>query len=432
MAMMQFVFPLAIQLGIAAQQYEVVHNAAGVALGIARNKATGQFVGHAVGAIGNGGIPMNPLTAGMQFAQMYQMHQGSQAVQVGLSSIQASLGVLQTMTALTGVGVAANIAISAASLWQILKLREDVRQQRVEIKEGFLDLKHVLGNQSTEIIQEIGNAVQDIEFRQHRQALAQAYGRFLEATRLIRNAVLCEDLSVRNDDLAHARQILTESLADYRNPHLLPDTDAVTNLRRSECTWVIEQSIASTYQLQNQSDALSNCLGHLQDRIRQDVVAVVDLCKSEDELEVIFPEILRVHDQDLAILKTWQDYVDWTRFLSSDERKSLEESPLNMEELGDLPETPVDRTKALPEQALFEELKQKSHFAALRDVLYLMFQSKKREEYSIYIEHQASKAEHKSLTFSNLVQMSDLSIANLYWYFEAKDISEQEAEVSSS
>lgn len=59
----------------------------------------------------------------------------------GITAIQQNLGVLQATTALIGVGMIANIAISAASLHQILKLREDVRQMRIEIKDGFIDLK---------------------------------------------------------------------------------------------------------------------------------------------------------------------------------------------------------------------------------------------------------------------------------------------------
>lgn len=52
----------------------------------------------------------------MNAGQMYQMHRGFQAV-------QASLGVLQTTTAVIGVGTVAGVALSAVNLWQTLKLR---------------------------------------------------------------------------------------------------------------------------------------------------------------------------------------------------------------------------------------------------------------------------------------------------------------------
>jgi len=423
---MMFVFPPLIQAGIAAGQYEVVRNAAGVALGIARNKATGHFVGHAVGMVGNGGIPFNPVAVPLQFAQMYQAHQGFQAVQTGLQSIQASLGVLQTMTALTGVGVAANLAVSAVSLWQILKLREDVKLQRLEMREGFLDLKHVLKDQGIEIIQKIDEAVQDIEFRQHRQALAQAYGRFLEATRLINIALSCKDLQIRNADLANARQILTESLADYKNPHLLTEADAVTQLRRSECVWAIEQTIAVTYQLQNQPEALSKCLEQLHDRVYQDIFSIIELCESDDKLEIIFPEVTRIYQQDLVVLKLWQEQVDWMRSLPPSEQKLLQQADANQSELSEAL-VPAELTIP-PEQLLYETLKEKSHFAALCDVLRLMMDTKIRAEYEAYVSQQGEQAGHKTLIAANLQQMSDLSVANLYWYFRVRDESEQETE----
>jgi hypothetical protein len=169
---MLFAFSPLIQAGIDAGKYDLVRNAAGVALGSAREKATGHLVGNAVEILSSSGIPFNPIAVPLQFTQIYQTHRGFQAVQAGLQGIQASLGVLQTMTALTGVGVAANLTISAVSLWQILKLREDVKLQRLEMREGFLDLKQIFSDQGTEIIQKINDAVQDIEFRNHRQALA--------------------------------------------------------------------------------------------------------------------------------------------------------------------------------------------------------------------------------------------------------------------
>ena len=421
---MLFIFPPLIQAGIAAGQYEVVKNAAGVALGIARDKATGHFVGNAVGILSSGGIPFNPIAVPVQFAQMYQTHRGFQAVQSGLQSIQASLGVLQTMTALTGIGVAANLAISAVSLWQILKLREDVKLQRLEMREGFLDLKQLLKDQGTEIVQKIDEAVQDIEYRQHRQALVQAYGRFLEATRLMTITMSCEELNIRNADLANARQILTESLADYKNPRLLTESNAVTQLRRSECIWAIEQTVAVTYQLQNQPEALSNCLGQLQNRICQDVLAVIDLCASEDELEIIFPEITRIHEQDLVVLRFWQEQIDWMRSLPPSEQKLLQEIDVSQPELS---ETLVTVDLTIPsEQLVYKTLKQKSHFAALCDALRLTMHTENRREYETYITQQAKQAGHEVLTMANLQQMSDLSVANLYWYFQVRDQSQQE------
>jgi hypothetical protein len=421
---MLFVFPPLIQAGLASGQYEVVKNAAGMALGLARDKATGHFVGNAVGILGNGGIPFNPVAVPLQFAQMYQTHQGFQAVQVGLQGIQASLGVLQTMAALTGVGVAANLAISAVSLWQILKLREEVKLQRLELQEGFLDLKQVLSGQGTAIMQKIDEAVQDLEFRQHRQALAQAYGRFLEATRQMKITMLCEDLNIRNVGLANIRQTLTHALADYKNPHLLPEANAVTELRRAECIWAIEQTIAVTYQLQNQPEALSNCLEQLQDRICEDMLAVVELCDSEEELDIIFPEITRIYEQDLVVLKCWQEQVNWQRSLSPSEQKLLQEvasSHLNVTEVS------APQEIATPaEELLYETLKQKSHFSALCDALRLMLQTEIRRDYETYVSQQAEHAGHKALVEKNLQQMSNLSVANLYWYFQSRDESEQE------
>lgn len=244
----------------------------------------------------------------------------------------------------------------------------------------------------------------------------------------MKSAMSCEDLNVRNSDLANTRQILTEAIADYKNPHLLPNPNAVTQLRRSECVWAIEQTIAVTYYLQNQSQALSDRLGQLQEEIRQDILKVVDLCQSENELEIIFPEITRIYEQDLVVLKLWQDQVDWRRSLSPPEQELLREVKISQPEMI---ETSIAASLEIPpEQLLYKALHQKSHFSALCDALRLMMCTKIRSKHEIYITQQAEFEGHKALVVKNLQQMSALSVANLYWYFYTRDESEQEPSVA--
>jgi hypothetical protein len=80
------------------------------------------------------------------------------------------------------------------------------------------------------------------------------------------------------------------------------------------------------------------------------------------------------------------------------------------------------------EQLLYENLKQKSHPASLRDQLVLMMKPSLRQEFASYISQQAAIAGYKTLVPANLQKASDLAVANLYWYFKVRDESEAEAE----
>jgi hypothetical protein len=467
---MFFVFPPAIQAGLAAGKFVQVVSSAGVPLSIARDAATGQFVGHAVGAVVN----QSPLSllgtaaqmvqthagfqgtysrldvvqAGVQALQnsvgilqattavqpiltaahMYQTHRGFTAVLNNLSAIQASLGVLQATTAAIGVGTVAGLALSAVNLHQTLKLREDVKQLRLEVKNGFIDLKKTLKDQGTEIIQRMDEVAQDIKFEQHRLVLIQAYGKFLEATKLMKIAMSCEDASIRNTDLANARQTLSEALADYNNPRLLSETCAAGQLRRYECAWAIDQTIALSYQLQNEQAAVSDRLSHLQDKIRQDSLTVIERCETEYELDFLFPELRRIHDHDLAVLESWQNHVDWMRSLPPSELKLLQSADFDNSEITANPDINTDTTAlaAPPEQLLYENLKQKSHPASLRDQLVLMMKPELRQEFASYINQQAAIAGYKTLVPANLEKASNLAVANLYWYFKLRDESEED------
>jgi acyl carrier protein len=420
---MQFQFSPLIDAGIQAGKYiPVLSN--GVPISMARDAVTGQFVAHAIGAtVGNS--PLSPLLAASQFMtsslQMYQTQQGFTDVMKGLQSIQASLGVLQGTTALIGVGTVAGVALTA--MHQTLKLRKEVEQMRLEVKNGFIDLKQALKDQGAEIRQIIEEISQDIKFEQHRIILVRAYGLFIQAMNRLRSAMQLQDASRRNAEIDGARGMLFEALADYMNPHLLEETCAAGQLRRLECAWIIEQGIITTYQVQDEMSAVSDRIFQLKDKVCKDAVGIINSCESSDELDFIFPEIIRIYNHDLEVLNSWQNHIDWVQSLSSSELKLLASIDLNNSDLI----TSQDTNLATPpEQLIYEELAGKSHFYSLRDQLLYLFNDKLRQKSEVYINQQAANAGYKTLVPSNLEQASDLAVANLYYYFKIRDESEDE------
>lgn len=420
---MQFQFSPLIEAGIQAGKYILVFSN-GVPIGMARDAVTGQFVAHAIAAtVGNS--PLSPLLSASQFitsgVQMYQTHQGFADVMKGLQSIQTSLGVLQGTTALIGVGTVAGIALTAINLHQTLKLRKEVEQMRLEVKNGFIDLKQALKDQGAEIRQIIEEISQDIKFEQHRIVLVRAYGLFIQAINRFRSAMQLQDASRRNAEIDGARGMLFEALADYTNPHLLEETCAAGQLRRLECAWIIEQGIIATYQVQNEMSAVSDRISLLQNKVCKDAVGIINSCESHDELDFLFPEITRIYNHDLEVLNSWQNHVDWMRSLPSSELKLLTSADFNNSDLI----TSQDTNLALPlEQLTYEDLAGKSHLYSLRDQLLYLFDSELRQQSELYINQQAANANYKTLVPSNLEQASDLAVANLYYYFKVRDKSE--------
>ncbi|MEH2237729.1 hypothetical protein [Nostoc sp.] len=433
---MLFQFAPAIQAGIQAGKYlQVLSN--GVPLSMARDAVSGQFIAHAIGATVNNS-PLSPLIADYNLilsgAQMYQTQQGFTSVLNGLQTIQTSLGVLQATTALIGVGTIAGVALTAVNLHQTLKLRKEVEQMRLEVKNGFIDLKQALKNQGVEIRQIIEQVAQDIKFEQHRTALVRAYGVFIQALNRFRSAIQVQDFSRRNAEIDGVRGMLFTALADYSNPHLLEETCAAGQLRRLECAWAIEQVIVATYQVQNEVSAVSDRLSHLQDKICEDAITVINRCESHDELDFLFPEIIRIKNHDLAVLNSWQNHVDWMRSLPPSELKLLNSADFNSSQLttnADADHSAINLAEP-PEQLVYESSAKKSHFYSLRDQLLFIFKPELRRKYEFYISQQAVITGHKTLVTSNLQQASDLTVANLFYYFNIRDKSKDETELVSA
>ncbi len=209
-------------------------------------------------------------------------------------------------------------------------------------------------------------------------------------------------------------------MANYNNPNLLSETCAAGQLRRYECAWAIEQAIIITYQLQNEPTAVSERLFDLQDKIRQDCLQVVDNCESEEELDFLFPEITCIRDRDLVVLEAWQNRVDWMRSLPPSELELLAIPETTEAEFVEDNQTELSLEKPA-EIILYEELQNKSHTNSLTDQLRLKMSPNLRDEYEIYVSNHASASGHKVLNKNNLQQVSNLTVANLYWYFKIRD-----------
>jgi hypothetical protein len=177
--------------------------------------------------------------------------------------------------------------------------------------------------------------------------------------------------------------------------------------------------MAMTFQLQNAPAAVSDRLSHLQDKIRQDSLSVIDRCNSDEELDFLFPELTRIHSHDLPVLESWQNQVEWIQTLSPDEQQLLASSDISSV---DSPDTSEDSAVVAEpeEQLLYENLKQKSHYLSLRDQLKFMVKPDLRRGHESYISQQAPASGLNALAPSNWQEIPDLTVANLYWYFKDK------------
>ncbi|MDJ0734858.1 MAG: hypothetical protein QNJ47_12450 [Nostocaceae cyanobacterium] len=133
-----------------------------------------------------------------------------------------------------------------------------------------------------------------------------------------------------------------------------------------------------------------------------------------------------------AVGVTVQNQVDWIRSLPPSELQLLNSADFSTPEFNEIPDNNQETTTlaAPPEQLLYEDYREKSHFSSLRDQLTLMFKTAVRKDYEDYVNQQAGIAGYKTLVPKNLQQASDLTVANLYYYFKIRDESEDKEAVA--
>lgn len=354
--------------------------------------------------------------AGMQAEEANSRWQ--HRVDNNLISINNNLAVLESTTALIGLGTGAGATISAVNLYQTIKLRQEVKELKLKVHAGFIDLKEALKDQGEEVIRQIDKVADDIEYRYHQTILAQAYGKFIQAVNWLRDTVRLTDATARTAAFVGIQGILVNALADYNNPKIYQHNSAVGRLRRMECSWAIYQTITTIYQLQGASDVVSDRLLSLQRQIREELVHLINLCESQEELDFLFPEIARIHNHDLAALKAWQKQVDFLRMLSPEDLKELENACSEKLLTANNQKQEVTALAEPSEQILYNQLREKSHFLSLRDQLRFVIQPESRKDHESYISQQAKNSNYQGLAPSNWQEITDLTVANLYWYFK--------------
>ena len=176
----------------------------------------------------------------------------------------------------------------------------------------------------------------------------------------------------------------------------------------------IEQAIAMTYQLQGELSAVSDRLIHLDQILRGDVVKIVSDVDNFEELEFLFPEVLRVYDHDLACINIWKEHTDWYQELSNQEIKYLNALPPVDDQF--VTELNLEITKPA-EYDYWEEVEQNSHFSALRDSLLILMDDDQRQKCQDYVLERSQVDGLSALNEESLRKASPITLANLTYYF---------------
>ncbi|MGL5060745.1 MAG: hypothetical protein ACRC62_12270 [Microcoleus sp.] len=439
---MDYVFSPATAALLNTGQFRQAVTPTGQLLPAARDAVTGQFVEIAkifypstaaaredrgvLGLLAHsvGGAPFEPLVAPIHLTvaplQVAQTHVGFQKIYRMLNSLKINLAVMQATIPVIGMGKVSGTVLSAVNLEQIFKLRDDAKHQRLKIKDGFIDLRHSLKEKGVEVIQQIYKVAHDSKFEMHRQKLINGYDAFSKGIKRCQSALTVPELKQRNAEINNGRDLLFEALRIYENPSLLEGLCGPVQLRHMECVWAIELAICITFQLQRACDIASDRLLVLRTKIRQNCLDTLKICASEAELDFLFPELLRILGHDLPVLEFWQNEIDWMQTLSPKEQHQLAGlDKLSSETL----KSSLHTTFAvLPQEpALYENLKQKSHFLSLRDQLLFAIEPDFRREYEFYISQQASASGYQAFVAPKWQEISDLTVGNLFYYFKCRE-----------
>ncbi len=351
---------------------------------------------------------------------MHQTKLGFEKTYQMLGTLQSNVALLHATTAVIGIGTFAGAALSGVNLYQTLKIRKELKNVAKDVKETQALILNKISEESEDIKSRIDRVADDVNFNHHKTILGQAYGRFEQAVNETKNYLNLENTQTRINHLSHTNSELATVLADYRNPQIYTkETNFPARLRRYECAWQIEQAIAIIYILLKEFYAASNKMNQLRQNIRKDTIDVISSCQTEEELDFIYPELMRIYIEDIPIIEAWHTQVNYLKTASKEEFNEIINLKISEESISD--EVDISTENELIEQKQYEALKQTSHFNALRDNLKFTVNPETRREHEVYIADRSPKEGYYALAPSNWKEVPDMTVANLYWYLKSKE-----------
>ncbi|MBD2480615.1 hypothetical protein [Planktothrix sp. FACHB-1365] len=338
----------------------------------------------------------------------------------GVDSLQEKASILESATATLGVGVALQGILSALNLQQNRQSNLKLDQVLLELQTGFTDLKSIINHQGDEILKAINQVGQEIKQEIHRVEFVKAYGIFQSVhNNRLPSALITQNPKDRNDKLNLTWNELQNCLAIYNNKELISSPSISGRLKRLECAWAIEQTLALVDILKNDFDACIFQLNHLKDKIIKDCMELTESCQSEEEIDFIFPRINYIINHDIILINFWKNNLKVIQNLSVEDQEKL--ASFNVTDIVSLNQS--QESNALQKRSpfeLYQELKDKSHFVALKDQLKFILKPELRSEYESYITQKAIALDFKGLALTNWKEVPDLTVANLYYFFKDK------------
>ncbi|SKB14647.1 conserved hypothetical protein [Planktothrix sp. PCC 11201] len=339
----------------------------------------------------------------------------------GVDSLQEKASILESATATLGVGVALLGILSAQNLQQTRKLDQKLDRVQLELEKGITDLKLIINSQGDEILKTINQVGQEIQQEIHRVQFVNAYGIFQSVhNNRLPSALIIKNPTDRNDKLNFIWNDLQNCLAIYNNKELISCPSISGKLKRLECAWAIEQTLALIDILQNNFEACIFQLNHLREKIIKDCLYLTESCQSEAEIDFIFPRINSIINHDMLLIDFWKNNLKVIQNLSVEDQEKL--ANLDVTDIVSLNQS--QESNALQKRSpfeLYQELKAQSHFVALKDQLKFLIKPELRFEYESYISQRAIAINFQGIALTNWQEVPDLTVANLYYYFKAQE-----------
>lgn len=365
---------------------------------------------------------------GVKFALNYQskvasdhLTQELDELKKGMESLQEKASILESATATLGVGVALQGILSALNLQQTGKSNLKLDQVLLELQTGFTDLKSIINHQGDEILKAINQVGQEIKLEMHRVQFIKAYGIFQSVhNNQLPSALITQNPTDRNGKLNFIWNNLQICLSIYNNKELISSPLISGKWNRLQCAWAIEQTLALVDILNNNFDACIFQLNHLKEKIIKDCIELTESCQSEEEIDFIFPRINYIINHDLILIDFWKNNLKVIQNLSIEDQEKL--ASFNVTDIVSLNKAQESNALQKPSPfELYQELKDKSHFVALKDQLKFILKPELRSEYESYIIQKAIAMDFKGLALTNWKEVPDLTVANLYYSFKRQN-----------
>lgn len=170
-------------------------------------------------------------------------------------------------------------------------MSNDIKEMKSQINDGFIDLKHFVGESFNGLID-----------HQQKVKLSEAFQHYLKGVSLLQRSLVIKDQEIMKQNLLNAINRFDDASVIYDSQKSISTTTAAVGIRVLEANSTVEAIKAETYKLLGEKEASIDSYSDLFKKLKTDLKEISERV-TPDDIDLVIQDSYFLHQNDIKFIE---------------------------------------------------------------------------------------------------------------------------------